>query len=90
MSKVNEILIGHINELLDNEEKLFNERMSICKQCPLYKETKFGPICNPDLYINPTTQETSNLPIHGWVKGCSCRLNAKTRSPKSKCIINKW
>lgn len=34
------------------------ERMEICKACPLYKEDKFyGPICDNSKYISPDGKE---------------------------------
>lgn len=29
-------------------EALFNKRMTICKNCPLYKETDIGPVCDDE------------------------------------------
>jgi hypothetical protein len=52
-------------------------------------DSVWGPICNPSLYINENN-EISNKNIIGYIKGCGCVLNSKTRVPDSKCIINKW
>lgn len=49
-----------------------------------------GGICNPNLYIHPDTEDVSINPKDGYVKGCGCRLQAKTRLIEAKCIINKW
>ena len=39
-----------------------DERMEICKRCPLYKEDEvWGPSCNSNLYLNPETGETSRF-----------------------------
>lgn len=34
-------------------KNVVNERMKICIDCPLYKETKDGPICDPKKYMSP-------------------------------------
>ena len=83
------IIKGHINEVLKKEQDLYLYRIEICKECPLYKETPVGPICNPKLYINKEGK-TSAYKKDGYVRGCSCRLSAKTRLIHGKCIIGKW
>lgn len=89
MGSILDIINGHINEALSNNEDLFEKRLNICKECPLYKDTALGPICNPKLYIDKNNN-TSTSKRDGYVKGCGCRLNAKTRLTYSKCVINKW
>lgn len=87
---IKNIIKGHINEALNNEEELYNERISICKDCPLYKDTPLGPVCNSSLYMNPINEDVSYSEQPGYTKGCGCRLNAKTRSLESKCPLGKW
>lgn len=89
MGNIIDIINGHVNEAFNSNEELYKKRIEICKKCPLYKESNFGPICNPKLFINKN-DETSTVKKEGYVKGCGCRLNAKTRLTYSKCIINKW
>lgn len=69
---------------------MLEERLNICKQCPLWKETINGPICNPNKWINPEDGKTSYFPKDGYIKGCACLLKHKAADPKSKCIIGKW
>lgn len=91
MGQITDIINGHVNEALGKNEDIKEERMNICKKCPLYKETPMGPICNPRLYINETDKESiSDIPKIGYKRGCGCRLTAKTRLPNGKCIILKW
>ena len=59
------------------------------REWKLYKETPVGPICNPKLYINKEG-DIATYKKDGYVRGCSCRLSAKTRLNHGKCIIGKW
>lgn len=91
MGQITDIINGHVNEALGKNEELFEQRMKICKECLLYKETAMGPICNPKLYINEADKESvSDRPKIGYKRGCSCRLGSKTRLPHAKCIVLKW
>lgn len=87
---IKNVINGHINEALGKEKELGQERMQICKKCPLYLKGRFGPVCNKDLYIDPNTESVSLEPLEGYIRGCGCRLRAKTVDPRSKCPINKW
>ena len=72
------------------DEELYNERLEICRACPLGLETARGLICNPKLYINKEDKTSvSKFPKIGYVRGCSCSIIHKARHEYSKCIINK-
>ena len=93
MSKLREIIEGHINELKDKvnlldvkSEEIFKIRENICNSCPL----KNGNSCNSRAYINPKTMEVIDTPATGYVKGCGCRLSAKQKSPTSECPAGFW
>lgn len=93
MSKLKEILDGHVNELkskigIENQkqQEIFDIRTSICNSCPL----KSGNTCNTKKFINPETFEVSLVKKEGFVKGCGCRLSAKQKSPSSKCPAGFW
>ena len=89
MGKISDIVGGHVKEFLELNEDLYLERIKICKQCPLYLD-KLGGMCDSSLWINPDTNETSDIPLYGWFRGCGCRLRAKARNKDNQCIINKW
>lgn len=89
MSRIADILKGHAKELLNINENLAKERMAICKKCPLYLP-ELGGLCNPKLWLNPETNQTSDIPMFGWIKGCGCRLEAKTRNEHNHCSAYKW
>lgn len=87
---IRQIIEGHVKEIRNENVDLKNERMNICKECPLYLNTLLGPICNPKRYLNiedKTSWSTRELP--GYKKGCNCRLDAKTRVSGSKCPVGK-
>lgn len=83
--------MGHYNEITNKNEDMANERMSICKRCPLFlPNDTWGPICNPDLYLNTENMEAVDHPKEGYGKGCGCRLKAKTRDKESHCPNILW
>ncbi len=91
MSGAVNIVTGTINNLLNREEELFNERIKICRQCKLLrKDSFFGEICNSRLWLNPTTNEISYIPTEGYTKGCGCILSSKTRVKQEVCPARKW
>lgn len=74
-----------------NENDFYEERLKICKECPLFKDTPQGPKCNPKLYISlDDKQTTSTYPKLGFKQGCNCLLHRKLANINSKCIAGKW
>jgi len=65
------------------------ERMSICRACPLYQDIAGGR-CNPGLWIDPETDHVSNKRLDGHYKGCGCALRAKTSCNTCHCPAKKW
>lgn len=87
---ITQIINGTIKNILNKDEELFSERIKICRVCPLLKvDNIFGEVCNSSLYINPSTNQTSNLPLIGYVKGCGCILGSKTRVQEEHCPAKK-
>lgn len=84
------ILDGHTNELLGLNKDASEARMKICKQCPLFKKTIVGPICNSRLWLDLETGEISTTKKDRYKNGCGCRLEAKTTLLSAVCPINKW
>ena len=87
---IKNIINGHVNELLKSNTEISEDRLKICKLCPLFINKWYGMVCNSGLYINPITNETSIEFSKGFIKGCGCRLEAKTRDRGSKCPAKKW
>ena len=69
---------------------MLEKRLEICKQCPLWKETINGPVCNPNKWINPKDGKSSYFPKDGYVKGCGCLLERRVLNSDAKCVANKW
>jgi hypothetical protein len=91
MANINHIVKGTVNNILNKEVDLYNERIKICKECKLYLATGIvGPICNPNLYLNTKTNEISKTAKIGFKRGCGCLLASKTRVKETKCLLNKW
>lgn len=86
---IGNIVNGHINELLGLNKDIAEIRINICKKCPIYSP-RMGGICNSKLWINPETDDVSLEPLDGYVRGCGCRLQAKTTLPDANCVANKW
>lgn len=86
---IQNIVRGHVNEILGLNNNSYEHRIAICLECPLYSP-KLGGLCNNKLWLNPETGDVSTEEKEGFVQGCGCRLQAKTRDLQSHCIINKW
>ena len=85
------ILDGHVNEALGTNQSMSEKRMTICKQCPLFKmKSVIGAVCDSKTWYNPETGEISNQRKIGFKHGCGCRLNAKTRLSYAVCPLGKW
>ena len=66
------------------------ERLEICKKCPLSRITEFGLKCDNRKWISPDGTQASFFKKEGWKRGCGCTLTYKTRNPDNHCIINLW
>lgn len=84
------IIDGHAREALGLNKDISETRMEICRECPLYKQTVMGPVCNSRLWLNVNTGEVSETKKVGYKSGCGCRLGSKTRLSYAHCPLNKW
>lgn len=89
MLEIGQIVKGHISEVLGLNKDISEGRLKICKDCPLYLES-LGGICNRKLWLNPETEDVSIEEKDGYVRGCNCRLRAKTKLANAKCPAGKW
>lgn len=87
---ISDILKGHLNEMSGVNKTVSEQRMQICKECLLYKESVVGPICNSKIWVDFKTGDISTLQIDGYVNGCGCRLKAKTTLSHAHCPAKKW
>lgn len=84
-----DIANGHIKEVLNLNQLLSKERLEICHKCPIYSQ-RLGGVCNSNLWMDVKTGDVSSEPKDGYVNGCGCRIQAKSRLPKATCPANKW
>ena len=90
MSIISQIAKGTVNNLLNKEDELYQKRIKMCRSCKLFKQDKiFGEICNPSLYVNPKTEETSRVFKSGFIHGCGCVLRSKTRVKEAECPLDR-
>lgn len=89
-NQIKDIATGHYNELMNREEIISKQRLTICVKCPLLVDTMFGPLCDSKKYLDPKTNTVSFIPKEGYKKGCGCRLTPKTRVRDAKCPLGKW
>ena len=73
------------------DEELAKVRMKICEECPLFLKQFGGPVCNPNKWLDLTDKTTViNYPKAGYVRGCNCFLERKTKLVNAKCVAEKW
>lgn len=88
---VRDVLEGHYKEITNQENELYEKRITICRKCPLYTVKEgLGPVCDSKKCWNENEKVIETYPSSNNVCGCGCRLNAKTRLASSKCVLNKW
>lgn len=86
---ISDIVKGHVNEALGLNKDFAQARQEICKQCPIYS-SRMGGLCNDKLWLDPETGDVSLKHKDGYVRGCGCRIPAKTTLPNAKCVAGKW
>lgn len=88
---ISQIVDGTLKNIFNQEQDLYNGRIVICRGCKLRKiDTIFGEVCNPSLYLNTITDETSNESKPGFMNGCGCILGSKVRVRELECPLGKW
>lgn len=88
--KIGRIISGHTKEVLGKNQSLSEHRLEICRECPLCYDSAIGLLCNRYKWISKETGDVSLVPREGYVRGCGCRLDAKTRNEDDSCIIGRW
>lgn len=84
------MLNENVNRIMNQNEDLHQKRMQICKQCGLYKESALGPMCNSKAYVKKYENDIKYHPEPGYVRGCGCLIDKKSRYPQSTCPAGKW
>lgn len=89
MSQLGDIIEGHLNEVLKNNETLSESRLKICSVCPIGKQTAMGIMCDSNKWMN-RYGEIAKEATPGYVRGCGCRMSAKSTLEHAKCVAGKW
>lgn len=71
-------------------EKFVEERLAICKSCPIMRLTEFGMKCDDRKYISPDGTQGSFFNKAGWKRGCGCFLSRKCANINNHCVCGKW
>lgn len=66
------------------------ERINICRNCPIIRQTEFGLKCDDRKWISPDGKQGSFFKKDGWKRGCGCLIAQKSRNSNNHCIINLW
>ena len=74
--------------MLSTNVQTINNRLNICKQCPIYSPNR--GICNPKLWLNPSTNEVSISNKEGYFRGCGCNVIIRSKNLNNHCIAGKW
>lgn len=75
--------IGNSIFVKEEVEKIANERMAICKDCPRNSANKDKDFFMPGKFYSALRPD-----VHCSM--CACNLHAKTRSLHTNCPIDKW
>lgn len=71
-------------------EKFIEDRIEICKSCPIMRMTEFGMKCDERKYISPDGTQSSFFKKDGWKKGCGCILSHRAANINNHCVIGLW
>lgn len=69
-----------LKEITPDEHRMAEERLKICLQCPMAKESKML------ILLNGTANREKILKC----SGCGCPLYEKVIVPEEKCPLGKW
>lgn len=91
LQQISDIVEGTFNNVTNRYEDLFLERIKFCNKCPIIKDDEvFGLMCDNKKWLNPITNKVSYFPLDGYMQGCGCILESKTRVPHAVCPAGKW
>lgn len=71
-------------------KKFIEDRLAICKVCPIMRMTEFGMKCDDRKYISPDGTQGSFFKKDGMIRGCGCICNIKAKNPNNHCVAGKW
>ena len=87
-AQVGQIAEGHFKEITKQENELYESRIKICRECPLFSHSTLGDVCDAKKCWDGN--KVVKYPGPDIICGCGCRLDAKARVRGAKCVLNKW
>ena len=88
MEQVGQIAEGWTKHALGITPDFAEERMKICKQCPLYNKEK--DTCDKKRCWDKENQSVVSYPGKNIVCGCGCYMRAASKVLHKKCVLGKW
>ena len=88
--QVGQIAEGHFKEITKQENELYESRIKICRECPLFSHSTLGDVCDAKKCWDVAENKVVKYPGPDIICGCGCRLDAKARVRGAKCVLNKW
>ena len=86
--QVGQIAEGHFKEITKQENELYESRIKICRECPLFSHNTLEDVCDAKKCWDGNKVVKYSGP--DIICGCGCRLDAKARVRGAKCVLNKW
>lgn len=87
---IGHIIKGNANAFFGLNKDVSEERMKICRECPLFTKKLGVYICNPNLFLNIKTGDISTKKKNGYKNGCGCIIKSKTSLLEANCPLSKW
>ena len=89
--QVGQIASGWAKDIVKAEQELHDERMAVCKECPLFTASSLiGPKCDSKKCWDTENNYYVSGPGKHFICGCGCALDKKTRVKSAKCVLDKW
>ena len=90
IKQLGQIAEGHFKEITKQEDELYESRIKICKQCPLYDNSGLREKCSAKKCWNTKTNNIEYAPGPDIICGCNCYLGSKLRVKNAECVLHKW
>ena len=86
--QIGDIVEGYTNYALGKEDDLYEKRIKICRQCPLYNKEKDK--CDSKKCWDKINKKLVDYPGKDIICGCGCIMSKAGRATSKKCVLGKW